>query len=223
MGGARTTLNQSVGSEVQRIGKLLALEDDLSSIEQVLVGRPECVQYAEGRRQLATATFAASVGLYNLAYAGLRIFLELSFAAAFFSAHELERRQWLADRADFSWSRAIDPDTGVLSKSFVREFTPIAADEAVDARNVAKRVYRECSQHLHGKAIATESMPKQIEFDSQALSVWLELADDAAQSVLFLLYSRYGGDYLPSSPIFAQIAEARLAHLLSVQQYLGMI
>lgn len=221
--GAKATLDQSVESDVQRLGKLLALEDDLSTIELSLSGRPECVQFAEARRQLATATFATSVGLYNLAYAGLRIFLELSFAAAFFSAHELERRQWLSDRSDFSWSRATDSDLGVLSRAFVQEFTPMAADEVGDARDVARRVYRECSQHLHGKSVATESMPKQIVFDSQALSVWLDLADQAAQSVLFLLYARYGGDHMANSPQFAQVVEARLAHLPSVQRYLGMI
>lgn len=220
---AGVALSASITSHSQDLGRLFALEADLSGIEACLGAAPERVQYAEARRQLATSAFSASIGLYNLAYSGLRVFLELSFAGAFFSAHELKRRQWLADRTDFSWRVATDGNDGVLSRNFIQEFNEPAMNEGHESLDAARRVYRACSQHLHGKSIATESLPKSVVHDAAAAATWLELAESAAQSVVFLMYARYGGDLLPQSANFLQIVENRFAHLPSAQQYLGMV
>src|SRR5262245_43966363 len=90
------------------IGNVLRLDLDIRMWADCISLRPEAQQLYDARRELGFATFAASAGLYRLAYGGLRLFLELSFAAVYFSANELHRRRWLSDREDFSWAKALD-------------------------------------------------------------------------------------------------------------------
>ena len=136
-----------------------------------------------------------AAGLYRQAYASLRLFLELSFAAVHFSVNELERRLWMSDRIDFSWSAALQNTDGLLSRRFVGEFAPELIGAADDFANQALKCYRHCSQFVHGKAAVTQDIPDRVEYAGPVVSDWCDTASQAAEAVLFLLYIRYGEEF----------------------------
>ncbi|MGW2669302.1 hypothetical protein ACWC5F_14660 [Streptomyces sp. NPDC001272] len=205
------------------LGGILQLEADIGSWEARMTGRPEAAQISDARRELGFASYAASSGLYRLAFSGIRTFLELSFAAVYFSANELERRQWVSDRKDFSWSQALDENSGVLSRSFMQEFLNEGVLEAGPYAGAAAKAYRHCSQFIHGKLAVTQTLPRELTFSSEALRDWTSTATDAAQSVLFLLYGRYSAELLPGDDgSLAATLEHSFAHLRSVRSTLGL-
>ncbi len=172
---------------------------------------------------MALAEFAAASGLYRQAFASLRLFLELSFAAVYFSANELDRRKWMSDRKDFSWSRALDEDEGVLSASFVREFEPTAVQDAKSYANMAALSYRACSQFVHGKARSSARLPQRIEYDEPVLSDWCAEAARAGEAVLYLLYVRYGRDLSAQTDQELQdVLISHFGHLMTVRAQLGL-
>lgn len=205
------------------LGSLFLLDLDLGKWEAALAERPEMEQIRVARGQLASAIYAASTGMYIHAYASLRIFLELSFAAIHFSANELERRQWLGDRLDFSWRAALDPEDGVLSAKFVREFEAGAVEESSIYAGMASDVYRECSQFAHGKAVALNGVPQEVVYSDDALVIWLGHAKSAAKAVLFLTYVRFGSALLDQDTgVLGDTLEHWFSQSRSVRSKLGL-
>lgn len=215
-------LDRSLSAHRQELGRVHQVDLDVSTWTRRLTG-PERQQLEAARRELAIAEYAAAIGLYRQAYASLRLFLELSFAAVYFSVNELDRRKWLSDRKDFSWSKALDEDEGVLATAFVREFEPDVVEEAKAYAQASAGVYRACSQFVHGKARTAASLPQRVDFDGQVLSDWCTLAARAGESVLFLLYIRYGRDLRAEFDQDLQdIQISHFGHLIAVRRQLGL-
>ncbi|MET7462446.1 hypothetical protein [Nonomuraea sp. NPDC005501] len=219
----RKIILSSEANNLSHLGGVLRLDLDIGVWEERLKGRPETKQLGDARRELAFAIFAASTGLYRLAYAGLRVFLELSFAAVYFSANELHRRQWIGDRKDFSWTSALDMESGVLSKSFVREFTPEAVDDAAQYARVAAQCYRHCSQFVHGKDVTTGLLPQSLAYSSEIVTDWAVSGRHAAESVLYLLYCRYSAEIFDLEDTeVCNTLEHSFSHLRSIRSLLGL-
>ncbi|MDX5460150.1 hypothetical protein [Micromonospora tulbaghiae] len=218
-------IRQATGGHGSSLGQLLQLDLDVMAWEQELLGRPEVGQLTAARRELGFAIYAASAGLYLHAYAGLRLFLELSFASVYFSANELHRRRWVADRADFSWAKALDENDGVMAPSFVREFSETAAKDAAQFAKDAASAYRHCSQFIHGKVAVTSLLPDAMQFSPLVLQDWLATAVKSARTVLFLLYARYGDELLGGGDQSGRLAftvESSFGHLKEVRRRFGL-
>lgn len=204
------------------LGSVHQVDEDVRLWVDRITG-PEADQLRAARRELALAEFCAALGLYRQAFASLRLFLELSFAAVHFSVHEFERRRWKSDKSDFSWSRALDEESGLLSKQFVDEFAPQCRDEASKFAADAARTYRYCSQFIHGKAKVSDSLPEALEYSSDAVSNWCEHALSSGTAVLFLLYIRYGGDVnAHTDPDLSDVLINRFGYLNSIRISLGL-
>lgn len=204
------------------LGEVHLMDLDIATWLERITG-PETQQLQAARRELALAEYTASSGLYRQAFAGLRLFLELSFAAVHFSVNELERRQWISDRIDFSWSRALDEETGVLSRQFVVEFAPQAKTDAERYATIASKCYRHCSQFVHGKAKTSANLPSTIEYRDAVTADWCDNARQAGDAVLFLLYIRYGNELdINKDAALNEIMMQRFGHLLSVRALLQM-
>lgn len=220
---AKSVLGHTMSVQAAKLGRLVQLDMDIMAWEGRLVDRPEMRQLRDGRRDLGFAIYAASSGLYVQAYASLRLFVELSFAAVYFSANELHRRRWISDRADFSWSKALDESEGILTKAFVREFSEVAAEDSVKYAESAAKCYRHCSQFVHGKVAVTDSIPATLAFSNEVLDDWLRTALESGEAVLYLLYSRYGDELLPTdNGSLATILESWFSHLRSVRKVIGL-
>jgi hypothetical protein len=199
------------------------LDADIGVWEKAIDGRPEHPILAVARRELGFTVYAASSGLYLLAYSNLRVFLELSFAAIEFSIDDLRRRQWLADATKFSFSGRLNLDDGFFSKAFLQVYRPDATSEAREFRTLAERSYDHCSQFVHGKMAFTNRLPETLQYSADAVADWAATARDAARAVLFVLYCRYADDLLPSD---GGRLEDTLAHsfarLWSVRKAIGL-
>jgi hypothetical protein len=220
---AAAVIETSSAAHAAALGKLSQLDLDIRHWETQLDDRPEVPLLTAARRELGFALYSASSGLYVQAFGSLRLFLELGFASVFFSANELLRRKWLADRADFSWSKALDENEGVLARGFVQEFSPSAAADASMYAERAAECYRYCSQFVHGKFAYTAPLPDALVYADEPMRKWLEVAEDAAKCVLYLIYARYGDDLLPTQmtgPLPGTLDW--FGHLPAVRERLGL-
>ncbi|MFC4062371.1 hypothetical protein ACFOWE_29070 [Planomonospora corallina] len=220
---SRKIILSSSQNNAKHLGPILRLDLDIGIWETRIASRPEKKQLGDARRELAFAVYAASSGLYRLAYAGLRLFLELSFASVYFSANELHRRKWIADRKDFSWSSALDKESGVLSQEFVREFCEAGLNDAPKYATIAAKCYRHCSQFVHGKDITTSLLPEDLSYSFEILADWSTTAKDAAESVLYLLYCRYSEEVFDTSDsALCDTLEHSFSHLRTIRKLLGL-
>lgn len=217
-----STVNLTVEKHRERLGALHQLDADLRSWD-ALADEETRGQLEIARRELALAEYCAAGGIYRQAYSSLRLFLELSFAAVHFSAHEFERRRWAADKADFSWSRALDPQAGVLSGAFVEMFSPTLASHSSRFATEVAVIYRDCSQFIHGKALATKTLPEKPEYSEAVFSDWFEKAKSSSEAVLFLLLVRYSDEiasHTESSHL--DVLAHRFGHYREVRALIGL-
>ena len=120
----RKCLTLSLERHPKIFGNLHQMDEDFMCWSNVM---PEYLvgQFLAACREFTMATYCAASGMYQQAYSGIRFFLELSSASIYYSLYEFERRQWMTDTIDYSWSKGINKDDGMLSPKFVEVFQPI--------------------------------------------------------------------------------------------------
>lgn len=217
----RNCAAQSAENATTLLGELHLIDQDLKRWASLA---PDEIRNLldTARRELAMAEILASGGLYRQAFAGLRTFLELSFAAIYFSVNEFERRRWQSDRTDFSWAKALDTETGVLSPIFVREFDSKLVNLAESYAARCRGIYRECSQFIHAKAVKNSQLPDTVEFDLELLTSWVEISKVSGEAVILLMLIRYG-EKIESSEIYSDLVDNINEHFgtdSAVQEYL---
>ena len=157
----------------------------------VLSGRLEGSLLKSALREYQFALLALAQGQYRQSFMALRLFLELALSSIYFSANELELREWLKGQKDIAWNSLVDLDKGVFSKRFVRAFYEGLADEAPHYGTIAAAVYRECSEFVHGNALTHDALPATLTFAEDVFTDWHAKALSVRLVVVFALCARY--------------------------------
>ena len=182
-------LNSSEAS--QRLTSAHNFIADLELLSQTISGRPEAIMINLAARELSFSSYAAAAGKYRHATISLRICLEIAIASVYFSAYEIRLRKWLADEGDIVWSSLMDVDEGVFSKSFIRAFDVDMAEYGRQYAAICKKVYRECSEFVHGNKHTHPGVQQAISFDELLFQQWAERVAAVRTSVLFAFGARY--------------------------------
>ena len=204
-----------VGSGHERINQL----DQWS---KALKNRPEAAVLRNAISEAALGEFLLVSGLYRPAFASLRLFLEMSFAAIHFSANRIELTEWLQGRKDVVWSALIDAENGVLSRRYADAFFP-ALRASVDSHNtVAGKVYRNLSEYVHGNSNTWEGSAKSIELDSLLQEKWIQHMEDACTVVEYALVLRFLKEIdLKQTPALAETINSSLGHIEALREFLS--
>jgi hypothetical protein len=164
---------------------------DLERMHHAVGDRPEAALLQLATREYQLALYAASCANYRHASISLRLVLELALATVYFSAYELRLRKWLNNTYDIIWTSLINSDDGVFAKAFVSAFNPGMAHLGKQYSTIAEKVYRECSEYVHGN-LHTHTKPSEpIGFDRSMLLAWTERADAVRLSFIFAFAARY--------------------------------
>lgn len=157
----------------------------------VLRARPEAQVLRTAVREYQFALLALVQGFYRHAFMALRLFLELSVQAVNLSASELQLRLWLSGTRDLNWNEMTAEDKGIFSVDFVRAFCPELADEARHHRSLALKLYRECSEYVHGNPDSQATLPNTMEFSEDVFRAWHLKSESAHLVIHFILAMRY--------------------------------
>lgn len=192
-----------------------------NSFIELLKERPEYYIYTSAIREYQLSLLCINLGLYNQAYASLRFFFERTLFGVFFSAKELELRLWLNGERDIYWSEITDENNGVFSYKFCNAFFPEMKDESLHYLKMAQKVYRECSEYVHGNYTTQNKLSICLEFNHLIFEEWHSHASTIKKILFFLFCLRYirfiGNDQLKS--IEAIILE-EVGHLPAIMNYL---
>lgn len=190
---------------------------DLEQWINTLSSRPEVLLLKEALKEYQYSLLALVQGQYRHAYIGLRFFLEQALSAIKFSANELELRLWMQGNRDITWSSLVnlEREKGIFSDDFVGAFFYPLLGEASIYNRMAIKVYRECSEFVHGNFQTYSDLPKGLDFSEKIFGDWQEKAETARVIVLFALAVRY----LP----LMDNREKREKVESSIMEYLGHI
>lgn len=153
--------------------------------------RPESAVLDWAVKEYQFALFALICGQYRHAFGGLRLFFELMLSAVKFSANEIDYRLWAKDEKDINWNGLINSDNGIFSKNFINAFNPSFSDSAKQYKAIAEKVYRECSEYVHGNAATHLFLPIDINFKNEIFDLWHEKANTMKLAIVFAFSARY--------------------------------
>jgi len=185
--------NDSFSDEekIKVIGKSHSFIDDYNSWLSVLSEKPEYYILQIAIREYQTALLANVLGLYNLAFTGLRFFFERSLIAVMFSSKELDLRLWEKSERDTYWNEIIDNDAGIFSHRFSRAFFPDLKDECLHYKRMSEKVYRECSEFVHGNIISQKKVPETLIYHQDLSQEWHQKVVTIRSVIFFTFCLRY--------------------------------
>ncbi|BFT76141.1 hypothetical protein [Paenibacillus sp. P36] len=175
--------------------------NDLHEWLEVLKDRPEFELYNMAFKEYSQGLINISQGSYRQAYNSLRFFIEHSLAAVYFSFRELDLRLWMCGQQDIYWSTITDENNGIFSKSYFTAFSPPLIEESPLFLQLAKKLYRECSEYTHGNYVTAKILPPTLAFSDSSFRDWHEKAETASMLVVFSLCSRYFSFFGPDAKV----------------------
>lgn len=158
---------------------------------EILQEKPEYNILKTASKELQISIMTLNFGFYSKSFSGLRFFLERSLVAILFSSQEIELKLWEKGERDTYWSEIIDENKGIFSHRFSNAFFPDLKDEIKHFRNLTQKVYRECSEFVHGNNSAIQSLPDNLEYNKVLFESWHNKASSIGRIILFALNLRY--------------------------------
>jgi len=170
------------------------VEDLLTWYDVLKTSRGEVVilQYAANELQFFALSLVS--GLYRQSFTSLRLALELSLSAIFFSTNELDFREWEKGQRDIYWNQLIDADDtdrGIFSKRWARGFFPELEDRVKSYNRLTKDTYRNLSEFVHGNAFTWEVNKANIRFNEQLFNHGMDNFSNLSKIISFALCLRF--------------------------------
>ena len=170
---------------------------DASIWLDVLKDRPEHSILQNSIKEYQLAIQCNNIGMYQQAFMGLRFFLERTLVAILFSANEIELNLWKIGERDTYWNEVagVDKNTkevqGVFSPKFCKAFFPELKNEVPPFHAITLKVYRECSEFVHGNKIVIDRIPNELEYSKDLFYEWNTKANTIKRIILFSFCLRY--------------------------------
>jgi len=164
---------------------------DFEKLIEVVGDRSEKQVFLAAINEFQFALLSSTAGLYRQAFSSLRLFLELALAGIEYSTNERKLREWKNGKLDISWSQLTCDQEGILSVKFIKLFDERLVDQASSFLAMTIRVYRECSEYVHGNPESYASLPKDIQFSVETADQWNEKACTIKLIICFAFYVRF--------------------------------
>lgn len=192
--------------------------EDLTNFVKRISHRVESKVFELAIRELNQSFLAALNSHYRQSFSGQRLSLELWFAGIQFSMNELSLRKWKMEKQDIVWSTLINPCDGILSVEVARIYWSSAEKRVSNYRNIAEKIYRECSQFVHGNNETHHYLPQTFGYSRKVMQAWKSNLDTITLLFCFTFLMRFNEDLTnldyeklsqPITDILGHLSEAR--------------
>lgn len=186
--------------------------------------RLECYLVNSTGRELQYALLSVVQGHYGHAFKSLRLVLELGLQAVYLSSNAVAVREWLASKKDTNWNEILSDENGVFSARFVGVFCADLLPHRNAYNNLAKALYRECSECVHGNVQKHIGFPKYLSFNGATLDLWHRKLQHVVLVIQFAFFLRYFDELtLAQQRALELILADRLGHVPEVRLRLGLV
>jgi len=185
-------LAQSVQNENESmLGKSYLFLSDLEAWSFVRQGQPETLLYKTACHEYTISLLNVCQGQYRNAFKGLRLVLELCLQGVYLSANLVLCEEWMKGEQDTIWATLIDHDIGPLSHRFSKAFFPEVTSHVNNFREMARSIYSELSECIHGNIPNQILFPTMLVFNKDAFMLWHEKARIVRLIIQFSFSVRY--------------------------------
>lgn len=130
-------------------------------------------------------------GLYRSAFASLRLCLEMVCASLYYSAHDIQYKEWLNGSQDLIWSQLTCSDNGIFSIRFSKAYFPEISDHLSSLSTKTKTLYRTLSEMVHGNSNTWNFEKPNLKFNELVRKDYLKFLNELAIIANFGYCLRY--------------------------------
>ncbi|MGR2664357.1 hypothetical protein ACUXVY_22440 [Chromobacterium haemolyticum] len=187
-----TVVESSLSAENElTLGRSYIFASDLEGWREAMSDPPN-----ENLLETASAEYLLAIlnicqGQYRNGFKGLRLVLELCIQSIHLSANLMLRQEWIKGEQDTIWASLVDEDNGPLSKRFCNAFFPELGVHAAHFRSLARTLYRELSECIHGNVPNHIPLPTSLVFSQETFDLWHAKAKLVRRLVIFSFALRY--------------------------------
>lgn len=184
------SLNSS--GKMNDLSKCVAFADDL----QLWVSSCDtfsCLPLVkEAQSKFVCSVFLCAQGFYKAAISALRQCLEHMLFSIMLSTNDYKYRLWKAGQYDMSWTQLMDGENGVFGLQFIRVYAPdLDESRSIELLTIAKNVYRECSEYIHGNYEKLIALSETLEYDERALDYYMQCFSSIQYLICMALFIRF--------------------------------
>lgn len=210
----KSKLNDNISMSVgENDKKLSEISLNIEVIEEITshIDNETRVILKEILHDLISGLYFGLQALYRNAYISLRSGVELSLAYVYFVDHNYEYLFWKRDKYDIKWSVLENEEKGVLNEKYLALFCD---DNFEKLFSLCRKIYRDCSQFVHGKYEYMYTVKQQIvDYDKKTLEEFLNMFYDLTNIVIALLLIRHSNSNLDIGEMYKGIIEKNLKKL----------
>lgn len=130
-------------------------------------------------------------GQYRNSFKSLRLILEVSLQMILLSINKISLEEWLKGERDTIWAEVVDEDNGPLSIRACRALFPEISTHVAYFRNMARSLYRELSECIHGNIPKEIPLPSEIKYSSETFDFWIKKLKTLRHIIIFSFSMRY--------------------------------
>lgn len=210
------TLNSS--GNINEISKCIAFVDDLSTWISKCGDFSNYLLVKKAQTEFTNSIFLCAQGFYKEAITALRQCLEHMLFALILSTNDFHYRQWLAGQYDMSWAQIMDSNIGVFGKQLIPLYNKdLDEDKSMELITIAKNVYRECSEFVHGNYEKLKILADSLEYSETMLKMYLEYFSSVQYVLSVALFIRFR-DILENHDVLKQVEHILTEHLGSLPE-----
>lgn len=179
-------------NKIDDINKCISFTEDLSIWLSCCGGFKEYKLVKAAQDECIKSILMCMQGLYKEAMMSLRQFLEHMLFALLLSTNDYNYRLWKRGKYDMSWSQIVDSEKGIFAKEYINSYaSDIDDNRSIEFLTIAKNVYRECSEYVHGNYDKLELLTENIEYIEENVIRYVEIFESIKYIISISLLIRF--------------------------------
>lgn len=156
--------------------------DDFSKYKLIKEAQTECIN----------SICLCAQGFYKEAIMALRQFLEHTLFAVMLSTNDYKYRLWKAGKIDMSWTQLMDRENGIFSVQFIQTYAnDVDEIRSMELLTIAKDIYRECSEFVHGNYVKLAMLPDHIAYNEKMTDQYIKCFESIKYVICMALFIRF--------------------------------
>lgn len=214
----------SSSGKLDALSKCITFAEDLHKWVSYCDNLKDYILVQEAQTECVNSIYMCAQGFYKEAITTMRQFFEHMSFAIMLSANDYKYKLWQVGRHDMSWMQIVDDQNGIFGKQFISVYAE-ELDEvrSVELLTIAKNVYRECSEYVHGNFEKLSTLPDNLLFDESAVEQYIEYFTSIQYLICMALFIRFRHIFNKPGTIAAleSIISDNLGTLPEIQQLLS--
>ena len=203
-----------------RLIRAHSLYNDFATIVAEFSGHFEKRGFEQAKLELQRGLYCLTTGDYRTAFFALRLALELSLSSLAYSTDLILLKRWLNGEGDTNWAGLLDAETGVFSHTYVKTLFRPGWDFAADHRELARKVYRELSEYVHGAVPTHDALDEMMTFQPLVDNAWHDKYYTVFLIISYVAFVRYATDATPDARNKVEdIYMREFGHLAPIRDY----